>query len=298
MTPEHVGKVVACIPAFNEERTIAKVLVRASRHVDQLVVVDDGSDDDTGIIAERLGALVIRHSKNLGKGVAIGDCFDWAAKNDVCVLITLDADGQHDPDEIPSLVSLVRAGEADIAIGYRSTRPPGMTRRRRFAQRLLDALAGVKEGETLVDSQSGFRAYSKRAVSDLKASEWSMGSETDILLQAKEAGMRIHQVPVHMRYAEGEARASHPFVQFTDVISTILKASLERRPLRVVGIPGLLLLLFGLFGWLDVLATYNATQGLALGHALVYTTILLTGIFMILAAIVVFVVRLAIQEIR
>jgi glycosyltransferase involved in cell wall biosynthesis len=143
MTTTRRVKVVACVPAYNEEKTIAKVLVRASRHVDELVVVDDGSEDDTGAIAEKFGAFVIRHSRNLGKGAALMDCFDWARKNDVGILVTIDADGQHDPNEIPTLISPVQAGKADIAIGCRSVRPQGMTARRRLAQKALDAAVGI-----------------------------------------------------------------------------------------------------------------------------------------------------------
>ena len=297
MTPERVGKIAACIPAFNEEGTIAKVLVRASHHVDELVVVDDGSEDDTGAIAEKLGALVIRHRQNLGKGIALRDCFDWAKKNNVDVVVTLDADGQHDPNEIPSVVRPVLAGDADIAIGYRSSRPPGMTRPRRVAQKTLDALTGVKDSGALVDSQSGFRAYSKRAVASLEVSEWGMGVESEILLNAKKTGLKICQVPIHMEYA-AETKRRNPLLHFTDVISTILKVELVKRPLRTVGIPGLLLLLVGALGWLDVLATYNSAQGFALGHALVSTIVFLTGILMTLVAILLFALRIAIQQTR
>jgi len=297
MKTTHSWKIIACVPAYDEERTIAKVLVRASHHVDGLVVVDDGSEDDTGAIAERLGALVIRHGQNLGKGIALRDCFDWAKKNDVDVVVTLDADGQHDPDEIPSLINPILAGEADIAIGCRSSRPPGMTSQRRVAQKTLDALTGVKESGALVDSQSGFRAYSKRAVTSLEVSEWGMGVESEMLLNAKKAGLSICQVPVHMEYG-AEAKRRNPLVHFTDVISTIIKVELVRRPLRTVGIPGLLLLLVGMLGWLDVLATYNAAQGFALGHALISTIILLTGILVTLVAILLFALRIAIQQTR
>ena len=297
MTTGPKARVVACIPAYNEEKTIAKVLVRASPHVDELVVVDDCSEDDTGAIAERFGAHVIRHGQNLGKGIALRDCFDWAKKNDVDVLVTLDADGQHDPDEMSSLVSPGPAAEADITIGYRSSRPPGMTRQRRLAQKILDTLTGVKESGMLVDSQSGFRAYSKRAVASLQMSEWGMGVDSEILLNAKKIGLAIRQVPVRMKYG-ADANEQNAVVQFTDVIATIVMVALARRPLRILGIPGLLLLLVGLFGWLDVLATYNAARGFPLGHGTVYSVILLPAIMMTITAMLLFAVRMAIQQAR
>jgi glycosyltransferase involved in cell wall biosynthesis len=293
-----LGKVVACIAAYNEEDTIAKVLVRASRYVDSLVVVDDGSEDDTALIAEKLGAVVIRHTQNLGKGVALRDCFRFGKDSQVGVLVTLDADGQHDPDEIPRLIAPVQSGEADIVVGSRFEKPEGMTHVRRGAQKALDALVGVKEDDKMIDSQSGFRAYSKAAIVGLEITEWGMGAESEVLMNAKNTGLKIQQVPVHMRY-EG-ARVSHrsPLVQFTDVVSTIAKVSLSRRPLRTMGVPGMVLLLVGLYGWLDVLLTFNLVHEFALGHALVYTIVLLSGIFTIIAGILLSALRMAIQQVR
>jgi glycosyltransferase involved in cell wall biosynthesis len=296
MTTRSKAKVVACIPAYNEEKMIAKVLVRASPHVDELVVVDDGSEDDTGAIAEKFGASVIRHNRNLGKGAALRDCFDWARKNDVDILITVDADGQHDPNDIPTLICPVRAGEADIVIGYRLVRPQGMTARRRFAQKTLDAVVGIKDGNALMDSQSGFRAYSRTAISGLTISEWGMGAESEILLQASKLGLKIRQVPVQMTYDVQKTSPRNPIIHFTDIVSSLLKFSLVRRPLRAIGIPGVLLLIVGVYGWLDVFATYNSAQGFALGHALIYSIILLAGIFMTIAALLLFVMRIMLQE--
>ena len=296
MTARSKAKVVACIPAYNEEKMIAKVLVRASPHVDELVVVDDGSEDDTGAIAEKFGASVIRHSRNLGKGAALRDCFDWARKNDVDILVTIDADGQHDPNDIPTLISPVQAGEADLVIGYRSVRPQGMTARRRFAQKTLDAVVGVKDGNVLVDSQSGFRAYSRTAISSLTISEWGMGAESEIIMQASKLGLKIRQVPVRMTYDVEKTSPRNPLIHFVDIVATIVKFSLVRRPLRVLGVPGVLLLIIGVYGWLDVFATYNSAQGFALGHALVYTIVLLAGTFMTIAAMLLFVMRIMLQE--
>jgi len=156
-------RIVAGIPALNEEATIAKVLIRANRHVDKVLVVDDGSSDDTGLIAENLGATVIRHKRNLGKGVALRGCLDWARDQGVEVLVTLDADGQHNPDEIPKLIDPILRGEADVSIGSRRL-TGGAPAYRRLGARFLDHATRVKSSDSVVDSQSGFRAYSRRAL--------------------------------------------------------------------------------------------------------------------------------------
>jgi glycosyltransferase involved in cell wall biosynthesis len=288
--------IVLGIPAYNEEASIAKVIVQSRKFVDKIVVCDDGSEDLTRKIAESLGAEVIVHENNLGYGAALRDLLDWARRASADVLVTLDADGQHDPNEIPSLISPILASEADITVGHRPFRPAGMTRRRRIAQKALDVLTGVKENGAYVDSQSGFRAYSNRSLG-LEVSEWGMGAESEVLLRAKRTGLMIRQVPVHIRYEAG-SRVGKSAVQFSDVISAIVKTWLVRRPFRTLGIPGLVLLLVGVLGWLEVLASYDATKGFAIGHALVYTIILLSGMLVTITAMLLFIAKTVIQEPR
>ena len=110
---------IACIPAFNEEGRIASVIVRARRRVDAVVVCDDGSGDLTGEIAEGLGAVVVRHGRNLGKGAALRSAFLRARELGADVVVMLDADGQHDPEEIPGLVEPILKGAADMVVGSR-----------------------------------------------------------------------------------------------------------------------------------------------------------------------------------
>ena len=126
-----------------------------------MLVVDDGSDDDTGLIAKGLGAVVVRHEKNLGKGAGLRDCFEWAKANGADVLVTLDGDGQHDPSKIPLLVDALEMGDADVIIASRTARPSDMSRHRWAGGRMLDLATQVKVGGRFVDSQSGFRAYSR-----------------------------------------------------------------------------------------------------------------------------------------
>jgi glycosyltransferase involved in cell wall biosynthesis len=289
-------RTAALLPAYNEERNIAKVLARASSHVDRLVVIDDGSEDDTGLIAEKLGALVIRHSRNLGKGAALKDGFEWARSNDIDAIVTIDADGQHDPEDIPRLLGPILSGESDIVVGQRPTKSEGMTVPRRFARKTLDSLTSARKGGTLVDSQSGFRAYSQNGFSLVQIHEWGMGVDSEILLEAKRIGLRIHQVSVGARYCQSKRSGRNPLSHFTDVISAIATSWISRRPLRTIGIPGLLLIGIGLWGWLNVIITYNMTREFAIGHALVYTAVFLIGTFAAIAAIVMFAVIISVQR--
>jgi glycosyltransferase involved in cell wall biosynthesis len=228
-------KIVVGIPAFNEEKTIAKVILRAKHHVDQVIVVDDGSDDDTGLIAKGLGAAVVRHDKNLGKGAAIRDCFAWARENGADVLLTMDADGQHDPAMIPFLVDALQKNEVDVVIGSRTVRPSDMPRYRWLGGRTLDFLTQVKVDGRLVDTQSGFRAYSRKAIENLVAAEYGIGVDSEIILHADKAGMRIVEVPIKVDYSGLDPSSLNPVVHSLDVVFSIVKFVSIRHPLLFYG---------------------------------------------------------------
>lgn len=285
------------MPAFNEERTIAKVIIGASKHVGTVVVIDDGSSDYTAPIAEKLGAYVIRHEHNEGKGSCLRDGFKWAKRKKVDVVVTLDADGQHDPGEIPKLLQPILDGKADIVIGSRTQRPPTMPRVRRLGQKSLDTLVRIKSQGGVVDSQSGYRAYSRKALDVVDITESGIGADIELLIKAAKQDLRIAEVPVSMLYGAGKTSKLNPVIQFSDVLSIFVKELIGKRPLRFLGIPGLVLMAFGIYGWLQILSTYNLTREFATGHALVYTILFLSGIFIMLGAIVLFVIRLMVQEI-
>jgi glycosyltransferase involved in cell wall biosynthesis len=227
-------RVIAAVPAFNEERTIAKVVVHALRHVDKVLVVDDGSKDDTAIIAEKLGAVVVRHERNLGKGAALRTCLKWAEKVGASVVVTLDADGQHDPDAIPNLVAPILNDEADIAIGARTT-PTEMPRLRKLGSRILDRLTGVRVRGVVVDAQSGFKAYSKRAIERVTPAEYGMGADTEMLMKAKLESLRMVQVPIMIRYKGLNTSSLNPVYHWLDVFSAAIKFVSIRHPLMSYG---------------------------------------------------------------
>ncbi|HID17259.1 TPA: glycosyltransferase family 2 protein, partial [Candidatus Bathyarchaeota archaeon] len=142
MTGEGKPSIIACIPAYNEEETIAKVVIQAQKNVDKVIVCDDGSNDLTGVIAEGLGAEVLRHERNLGKGAALRSLFRRAEELGADVTVTLDGDGQHDPADIPRLVEPILRGEADVVVGSRyfggEPAGEGMPRYRRFGLKAVD----------------------------------------------------------------------------------------------------------------------------------------------------------------
>ena len=288
--------IVAAIPAFNEEATIARVVIGSSGHVDKVLVCDDGSSDMTGAIAERLGAEVVRHERNLGKGAAIRSLFDFAKRLGADVVVTLDADGQHDPDEIPKLVEPILSGKADIVIGSRSPTEGGMPRYRRIGRRALDRATVAAGHVKIADTQSGFRAYSKDAVKSLQVTEFGIGVDSEILMKAE--GLRLAEVPVSCKYKGVKASTYNPVTHALSVLGTIVTLVGERHPMTFLGLPGLVLVCVGLYGWIWVINRYAEVQTLPTGTALVSTILLLIGIFAVFSGLILFTISGLVKRYR
>ncbi len=160
--------VIASIPAFNEEKSIAKMILETQKHVDRVVVCDDGSTDLTAEIAERLGAEVVKHDRNLGYGTAVQTLFRRAKEMQADVMVTIDGDGQHDPRDIPALIEPVLAGEADVVIGSRflgdAEKTNDVPTLRRWGIRIITGFANRSFDSSLSDAQSGLRAYGRNAL--------------------------------------------------------------------------------------------------------------------------------------
>jgi glycosyltransferase involved in cell wall biosynthesis len=235
MTDESRMRVVACIPAYNEENSVERVVIGTRRHIDEILVVDDGSKDHTGLIARRLGAPVIHHDKNLGKGVAIRDGLGWAKDNNIDILVALDADGQHDPDDIPELIGPLQAGEADIAIGSRikgRRGPASMDRITLASNRVVSCMLSLRYGGNFTDLQSGYRAFNRNAIetlfSRLRSTRFEI--ELEVFSKAKSYGLTIKEVPV--RYHERTGRTKFGLYQRLRSLYFAFKYFLSFGPLK------------------------------------------------------------------
>jgi len=288
--------VVIGIPAFNEETSIAKVIVRSQRHGNKILVVDDGSTDDTAMIAKALGAVVIRHEKNLGKGAGIRDCFEWAKQSGADALVTLDADGQHDPSKIPLLLDTLETREADVVIASRTARPNGMPIHRWAGARMLDHATQVKAGNRVVDAQSGFRAYSRKAIETLVAAELGMGVDSELILKADRAGMRIVEVPVSAAYSGLDTSSRHPLMHALDVLFSVVKFVSIRHPLLFYGGFAVIALVISFFyGYLTL--DYYQTYGRVITNlALVSIASGLIGLLSLFTGIILFTLITVVRE--
>jgi len=279
---------VACIPAYNEERTIGKVVVGAQEYVDQVIVCDDGSSDMTAAIAEKLGARVIRHESNMGKGEAFRSLFSACRDGNVDIMVTIDGDDQHDPADIPKLVDPLARGEADIVIGARfHEKNEGIPAYRRAGNKLLNAVtvSGIS------DTQSGFRAYDRKAIELLRPSESGMGVDSEILMDAERHGLSLMEVPVSVRYGIGKTSTHNPIYHTVDVLTSAIKLTSIRHPMTFYGIPGLVITCVGIYFVIHAYLLFLGPQvinNIILTYALMGFSIGIFGLFTFFTGIILF----------
>jgi len=224
---------VVVIPALNAQATIGPVVAAARRHVPRTIVVDDGSVDATGEAARRAGAEVIRHPSNLGKGAALTTAFEALRAERRAALqavITLDADGQHDPDDIPAFVELHRRERPAIIVGSRQRHFAEMWGPRRAMNRFSSAALRFFTGANLPDTQSGFRLYDAGFLEALRLSGRRYEAEMEALMQATARKLPIASVPIHLRVVDGRATSHYrPLSDTFRIIGTVLRLWLGRR---------------------------------------------------------------------
>lgn len=291
--------VVMGIPAFNEERTIARVVLQAQKCADKVVVCDDGSSDLTSVIAERLGADVVRHERNLGYGAAIQSLFKRARELDADVLVTLDGDGQHNPAEASKVMKPVFDGQADIVVGSRfvdGLSVCAMRWYRRAGVKFITRLTNAGSSHDGVrDAQSGFRAYNRRSLNGLMMFEEGMGVSAEILMNARKLGLKVCEIPCSCSYNNGVETSTHnPIRHGVGVVASIIKLVVEERPLVTLGVPGMMCLVIGaLFGaWM--LQLYAVEHRIVTNIALASIAFTLAGFFCLSTAITLYAIsRLA-----
>lgn len=279
---------IVCIPAYNAERTIARVVIGCQQYVDLVVVCDDGSEDLTGTIAERVGAQVVRHDRNMGKGEALRTLFLAARKMNAEIMITLDADGQHDPHEIPKILNAFQQGSPDVVIGSRFLSAKSLVpRHRMIVNRMLNAITPIG----VSDTQSGFRGYGKHAIQTILPAEMGMGVDSEILMQASSQSLKIVEVPVSVKYGEGKTSTHNPVFHTLDVIFSVVKVISIRHPLLFYGTPGLVLLVIGLVIALRTLERVSAqgiVTNITLTYGLLAIAITLIGLVTLFTGVILF----------
>ncbi len=259
---QQMPMVIAAMPAFNEEKFIAKTVLGALKHVDRVLVVDDGSTDSTAEIAGALGAIVVKHKKNMGYGAALRTIFSTARSLQAEVLVILDADGQHDPHDIPKLLAPLSDG-ADVVIGSRFLEGDGagIPVYRKVGMKVLDSATNFAGNIHVSDSQSGFRAYRKRAIDAIKLNGHNMSAGSEILIQLADHHMNIQEVPITVRYDIGDTSSENPLSHGLSVLSSLVGVLGYRRPLLSFGTPGVIFMAVGfIFASLAFSIYYETAQ--------------------------------------
>ena len=220
-------RIAAVIPALNAERSLGEVVRRTRNEVELTIVIDDGSTDRTSQIARAFGATVLRHEVNRGKGRALKTGFAHALRNGFEGVITLDADGQHLPEEIPKLLRARHNTRADLIIGGRAHHFEGMTPRRRMANRFSAWSIAKASGAGVTDSQSGFRYYSAKLIREMTLRTDGFALESEVIVRAGRAGYPIVTVPIELGFIDGMSTSHYrPVLDTLRIAWTVLRTRL------------------------------------------------------------------------
>jgi len=283
-----MNKITVGIPAFNEEKNIAAIIIGLKKITDKIIVCNDGSTDSTGEIAEELGAIVINHEKNLGYGAGIKSIFLKAKEMKSEMLVTVDADGQHDVRDITKVVTPIQEDKAEIVIGSRFLEEvENIPEYRKFGIKLITKVTNLSLNQSLTDSQSGFRAYSKKVLEKLVLSDKGMGISTEILIKANNFNFRIGEVPIKISY-EGETSTENPVSHGTSVLFSTIKYTSIEHPIKFYGIPAIILLFSGSVFTYFAIQYYVEFGSLNTNLTLIGAGLFFIGIVLLIAAILLY----------
>jgi len=272
------------MPAYNEEKYVGSVVLRARQFADEVVVVDDGSSDRTVEVAKLAGATVVQHKKNSGYGATVQTVLAEAKKREPEVLVLLDADGQHNPEEITLLVDAISAG-ADVAIGSRKLKGEGIPTYRRFGQNVISFFTRVLSRSTLSDTESGFRAFSKKAISMLEPKERGMAISAETISEATAKGLKITEIPITAIYTS-DGSTLNPVRHGASVLNRVMVMISERRPLLFFGTTGAICIVLGIAAGVIVLKAIFTINELAVGTAMVAMLLITVGVLFIFAGVI------------
>ena len=290
-------KITVGVPAYNEEKNIAGIIQKLSEIADTIIVCNDGSTDNTGKIAEKMGAIVITHDRNLGYGGAIRSLFLKARELESDMLVTLDSDGQHRINDVIPVVDPIIKNQADLVIGSRflTENQEDMPKYRKIGIKMITSLTNSSLENSVSDSQSGFRAYGKNILSNITPSESGMGVSNEILMKVSKKGFKIAEVPIIVSY-EGDTSTQNPISHGASVTFSTLKFISIDHPLKFYGIPGLVFLAIGLIFTVMTIQGFTETRQILLGTAVIGVGTIIFGTVLMMTSILLYSVVNLIRE--
>jgi glycosyltransferase involved in cell wall biosynthesis len=264
-------RIIVAIPAYNEEVAIGSIILKARKHASGVIVIDDGSTDNTAEIAKLAGALVISHVQNEGKGTGIRDAFSFAKRAGADILVLIDGDGQHNPGEIPGLIEPILNDEADFVNGSRfigkEAGGNNVPLHRRLGQEVLTLATNAGTRKRVTDTQNGFRAFSKKTFDCFSFGEKGMAIESEMLIDASTAKMRLKEVPISVRY-DVNGSTYNLFTHGFGVLNKVFHMVSKQRPILCYCLPGLVMVLLGAVFALMLMDGFNATHNLDVEYGL------------------------------
>lgn len=292
-----MAKIAAILPAFNEEVSIGSMVLRTKLYADRVIVIDDGSRDHTAEVAQLAGAEVIRHPSNMGKGAALKTGFK--ALNGESIIVTIDADSQHDPSEIPKIVEPILKGEADLVNGsrYINGNKKDTPFYRRIGQLVLDHACRLDCGLDITDSQSGFRAFAADTKEVFRFKQNGLAIESEMLADAANARLRIKEVEIGVRY-DVDGSSMNPVRHGIKVLVNILQDMELNRPLYYFTAPGIVMTAIGIVMGLNFMRDFYHGSPLQFGPTLLMIMLTLMGSFMSFTGIILHSISKMINESR
>jgi len=193
-------KVCLLLPAYNEAQTIGCIISEARTYIESIIVIDDGSSDNTAQIAREQDVVVLQHEVNRGKGMALRTGFEYALEQGYEIIITMDSDGQHEPADIPRFLARLQENNADILIGARVLERRRMPLHRRLNNKLISKVGSWFCGQKIVDFQSGFRLIKSKVLQSITLETVRYETESEFLIKAGRMGFRIDTLPIRAIY--------------------------------------------------------------------------------------------------
>lgn len=276
----HIG-LIAVVPAYNEELVIGSVVLRTRQYVEHVIVVDDGSSDRTTEVAKLAGAEVIRLDHNTGKAYALLLGLRHARETGCRAAVMLDADGQHDPKEIPRIAGMVLEGKADLVIGSRfldiSNTVPAY---RRMGQKTLDLFMNISSKSSVTDSQSGFRAISSQALDHLDFKSEGYNVESDMINHFANLGFSIMEIPISVNYDVPHKHKKNPLTHGVGVLTRLINLIGYKRPLLLFGSLGMVFVIAGVTSGFLAFNDYYLTSKFPFALSMLSMLLLITGMLM------------------
>jgi glycosyltransferase involved in cell wall biosynthesis len=292
-----MNEIAAVLPAFNEEISIGSIVLRTKQFVDRVIVIDDCSRDRTAEVSRMAGAEVIQHPVNKGKGAALKTGFQ--SLNGEKIIVTIDADGQHDPSDIPKLVEPILRGEADMVIGsrYINGNKKDTPFYRRIGQVVLDKATSLNSSLDITDSQSGLRAFSSKKRGIFRFKQNGLAIESEMLADAADAGLRIMEVEIGVRY-DVDGSSENPVSHGLKVLVNILQDMELKRPLYYFTAPGIVMSTIGIAMGLQFLSIFYHGGALQFGPTFLMIMMTLMGSFMAFTGVILHSITRMINELK